>query len=973
MKNCLLIFFFLPVSLLSQAPVTSYVNPFVGTAAHGHTFPGAVMPFGMVQLSPDTRVDGSWDGSSGYHYSDSVIYGFSHTHLSGTGVSDWGDILLMPLAGEPTLDNKRYASSFSHGNETAAPGYYSVLLNRSKIRAELTVTPRTGIHRYESPAAKELSIVLDLLHRDKTLSSAINVIDSVTVSGSRVSEAWAREQHVYFAIRFSKPFKKHGLAGKDKFEDKKNGPAAGAFFTFNTGKNNSLMVKVAISPVSEEGALRNLETEAPHWLFDQYRAAADSVWQTQLSKVKIAEGEEEKKRVFYTALYHCFIHPSLAMDVDGQYRGRDLKIHTAKNFTYYSVFSLWDTYRALHPLLTLFEPERTADFINTFLTQYQQCGRLPVWELSSNETNCMIGFHAVSVIADALSKGIYGYDSTQAYEAAKAAAHFSGHGIQTFNKKGYLEADDESESVSKTIEYAYNNWCLSIMAARLRKSDDIETYRKRALAYRHLFDAASGFMRPRKNGNWITPFAPEEVSNHFTEANSWQYSFYAPHDMEGLIELHGGREKLEAKLDALFSASPVLKGRDQPDVTGLIGQYAHGNEPSHHIAYLYNYVGKPQKTIALVRKIMNDFYRDTPDGLIGNEDCGQMSAWYVFSALGMYPVCPGSPHYVLGEPLFKKINVDVGKGRQLMITSDRSADRPVLRTVNFFGRPGPRSFTIHHFIKRGGKLQFHYTSEDDTANTYGRLETYGPRSRTITRKKFLAAPLIQSDTRVFSSALTVSLSAPQSPAAKLLYTVSKNSRAGAVTVYDQPFVVDSSCTVKVLAVEGRDSSAWAEADFFRLKYDFDVKFKSLPDPQYGAEGGSALIDGIRGDADWRKGDWLGWQGEDVEIIVDLRNQRAVSAVSLSCLQDTRSWIVFPQAVQVYGSVDNKNFFLIGSAENTVKADDYKLQLKEFAVRKAAPVKIRYLKIQAKTFGTLPEWHAGKGGKAYIFCDELIIE
>jgi predicted alpha-1,2-mannosidase len=964
------------LNFTSRAQVlNNYVNPFIGTGGHGHTFPGAVLPFGMVQLSPDTRVDGSWDGCGGYHYNDSLIYGFSHTHLSGTGVSDWGDILLMPGVGAPSLENSVYASSFSHKNEKAAPGQYEVILDKDKIKAELTVTPRVGIHRYTFPKSNEAFVILDLLHRDKLLGSNITIKDSCTITGYRISQAWAKEQHVYFAIRFSKPFLSATLgAGKklNKDFDRSKQSPEGAVFRFNTNDGKPVVAKVAISPTSEEGAVRNLEAEATHWNFEKYRTKADSTWNAQLMKIEVVESDKDKLTVFYTALYHCFIHPSLNMDVDGQYRGRDNKIHTAKAFSYYSVFSLWDTYRALHPLLTLLEPKRTADFINTFLAQYKDGGRLPMWELSSNETDCMIGFHAVSVIADAMAKGVVGFDTSLAYEAAKAAAEYSAYGIPEFNRKGYLEAQDENESVSKTLEYSYDNWCISMIATMKRNSHDIELYRRRALGYRHLFDPLTGFMRPRYNGSWIKPFFPEEVNNHFTEGNSWQYSFYAPHDMLGLIDMHGGRERFEKKLDDLFAASSSLKGREQPDVTGMIGQYAHGNEPSHHIAYLYNFVGKPQKTIDMVEKIMSLFYKNAPDGLIGNEDCGQMSAWYVFSALGMYPVCPGIPQYVLAAPAFSKAFVNLEDGKRISISSNRSQDRPVLKAVTFFGGPGPRSFAIHNLIKRGIKLDFVFTAKADSGNFYGKAPGMAPKTMVQPRKNVLPAPVIVSSSQVFRDTLKLSILANTQPTSTILYWYVIKGKPTKPIVYSKPFTIDSNSTVRSYVVSGKDTSAIAEARFYKLRHNYEVTLVTKPDPQYSASGALTLIDGISGDRDWRKGNWLGYQPDNMEVIVDLRKAKDISYLSLSCLQDTRSWILFPVQVSYYWSSDNKEFKLLGTVENTKKADDLDVQKQRFTLQLPSEMKMRYVKVVAKNFGDLPQWHQGRGGKAYIFTDELEI-
>lgn len=953
-------------SLPAQKNYTSYVNPFVGTGGHGHTFPGAVLPFGMVQLSPDTRVDGSWDGSGGYHYSDSIIYGFSHTHLSGTGCSDWGDILLMPTA-ERTMENKLYASPFSHSSETAHPGFYSVTLSKSKIKAELTATLRTGIHRYSFPGNDAL-LILDLLHRDKTLDCSLRMVDSVTLTGYRISSAWAKEQRVYFAMRFSKPVKSMQLANNKQLLSalQPGQRAEGACLQFDAGRDKTLLVKVAISSVDEKGALKNLEAEAPHWDFNAYREAAEKAWNGQLGKVDVEEADTEKLKVFYTALYHCFIHPSLYMDVDRRYRGRDNQIHLAEDFTNYSVFSLWDTYRALNPLFTILEPARTTDFINSFLGQYRQAGRLPMWELSGNETDCMISFHSVSVIADAMLKGIKGFDEKLAYQAMKAASNHTAYGMPVFNKKGFLQVDDESESVSKTLEYAYDNWCVSQVSRLLGEADDAALYLKRSMAYVNLYDASTGFMRPRKNGGWLDPFSPAEVNNHFTEGNSWQYSFYVPQDVDGLIKLHGGKQAFEKKLDELFTTKEENKGRDQADVTGLIGQYAHGNEPSHHMAYLYTFAGKHQKAGAQVRRICREFYTNAPDGLIGNEDCGQMSAWYVFSAMGMYPVCPGQPQYILGAPMFKRMSLHLENGKLFSVTA-AAPDRDVTGIL-MNNRPGVRSAINHNFIMNGGSLVF--TSDSSSSIGYGR--GIGIPTSVNNDVRIVPAPLIVAP-RVFTDKALVSISATQPGPVFCVYTLDGSEPVKTSRKYTQPFFIDATTTVKARTFTGNDSSATNEGTFHRQKYNYGITLMSPPNRQYAAEGPVSLNDGVMGSTDWRKGDWLGFQGRNMECVVDLGKKKKISRLGLNCLQDTRSWIVFPIRVNFYGSSDNKNFTWIGSVEHSIEAGDYTVQLHHFEKKLEKPQELRYVKIVAENYGRLPDWHEGKGGDAFIFTDELEVK
>ena len=597
-----------------QLNYSDHVDPMIGTGGHGHTFPGATVPFGMVQLSPDTRVDGSWDGCSGYHYSDSIIYGFSHTHLSGTGCSDYGDIMIMPMMGQSSFDNKIYSSKFSHKNEKASVGYYAVKLDDDNIDVELTATTRVGVHKYIFNKDGKANIVIDLNHRDKLIYGEVRVVNDTVIEVMRESEAWAKDQIIYARIVFNKPMKMDEVkaeGGKMHWNTYKtakgivyNGNVLKINFSSDIKMGETLLVKVAISPVSAEGAKKNMDAELPGWDFEKIKKDAKTLWNNELRKIEITSNDLDKLKVFYTALYHTMIQPNVAMDVDGMYRGRDNKIHKAEGFTYYSVFSLWDTFRAAHPLYTIIDQKRTADFVNTFLAQYEQGGRLPVWELASNETDCMIGYHSVSVIADAMVKGIKGFDYEKAFEASKHSAMLDHLGLKAYKQNGFISMDDESESVSKTLEYAYDDWCIAQMALVLEKDSDYTYFMKRSQSWKNLYDPETGFMRPKKNGGWLSPFDPREVNNNYTEGNSWQYTFFVPQDIYGLISMMGGKEKFENKLDELFSTSSQTTGREQADITGLIGQYAHGNEPSHHMAYLYNFVSKPSKTQKYIHQIL---------------------------------------------------------------------------------------------------------------------------------------------------------------------------------------------------------------------------------------------------------------------------------------------------------------------------------------------------------------------------------
>ena len=652
---------------------TLYVNPFIGTGGHGHTYPGASAPFGMIQLSPDSRYDG-WDGCSGYHYSDSTIYGFSHTHLSGTGVSDYGDLLIVPQIGKPRIDpgylsDKGYQAKFSHENESASPGYYSVKLEDPEIDVELTTTERCGIHKYtfQEEAGKKF-ILLDLDHRDKTLAANFKQIDKQTIQGSRISEAWATKQNFFFHVELSQPYQKaRQIYSKGRTK----------LLLVFPKETKEILLKVGISAVDEDGARKNLEMEIKDWNFNKTRAEVTKMWNSELDKVTFKTDDKDVMTVFYTGLYHSYLAPNLYFDVDGRYRGRDDKIHTLDSSydEHYTVFSLWDTYRGTHPLFTITQQQRTRWFANTFLRQFREGGDLPVWELAGNETECMIGYHSVSVLADAMAKGLIDSDQAELIQAMITTSNLDEFGKQEYAAQGFLGTGDEPESVSKTLEYAYDDFCIAqFLKYAANGTEDLNSeaealYRNRAYNFLNIYDPKSKFMRGRRGAQWVGNFDPAEVNFNYTEANSWQYSLYAPHAIHTLTEVLGGPDSLEAWLDRLFTTEMELSGRHQVDITGLIGQYAHGNEPSHHMAYLYNYTRHPDKAQYYIDRIQKEMYANAPDGLSGNEDCGQMSSWYVLSALGFYPIAPGLPYYDIGRPLMNQASLELENGNTLIILS----------------------------------------------------------------------------------------------------------------------------------------------------------------------------------------------------------------------------------------------------------------------------------------------------------------
>ena len=726
----------------------SYVNPFIGTGGHGHTYPGATMPFGMMQLSPDTRLDG-WDGCSGYHYSDDEIYGFSHTHLSGTGVSDYGDILLMPTTKaifNNGADGKEgYKSKFSHDKEIAEPGYYKVHLDDTNIDVELTVSKRSGMHKYTFNETQQDYIILDLEHRDQLLAHQIEQVSPTVIQGFRHSKAWATNQKLFFYIELSHEVLLQYPASKN--------PTKTAMSIHNP-KNESVYVKIGISAVDIEGAKKNLQKEIGDKTFDEVKKAAQETWENQLEKIVIEDKNEDNKVNFYTAMYHAMIAPNLYQDVDGRYRGMDLEIHKTNDFDYYTVFSLWDTYRAAHPLYTIIEQDRTNDFINTFLAKYDEGGIMPIWDLSACYTGCMIGYHAVPVIADAYLKGIKNYDTEKALQAMIHSATRDKLGLESYKNYGFIPVEKESESVSKTLEYAYDDWTIAQMAKAMNKKEVYKTYSERAQYYKNVFDPSSQFMRGRFRNTWFAPFDPYEVNFNYTEANSWQYSFYVPQDISGFMDLLGGKKALENQLDKLFIAKNETSGRNQADITGLIGQYAHGNEPSHHMAYLYNFVNKPYKTQEKVHQILTELYTNSPDGISGNEDCGQMSAWYIFSSLGFYPVTPASNQYIIGSPLFNKATINLENGKTFTVEMVyKSEENIYIKSAKLNGKNYEYSFINHNDIVNGGTLVFEMTNKP---SNWGTKDEFIP-STYIKDHKIVPAPFIAKGDIAFKETTEVEL------------------------------------------------------------------------------------------------------------------------------------------------------------------------------------------------------------------------
>lgn len=963
----------IPLSLLScgrqnkLSHAVKLVNPLVGTDAHGHTFPGATVPFGMVQLSPDTREEG-WDGCGGYHYSDDFLYGFSHTHLNGTGVPDYADILLLPYQGELKYNDRQIpGSSFTHQKEVATPGYYAATLEDYQIDAALTTTPRAGFHNYSYPAAEDARLYLDLKYRDVVTDSYLQQISDMAIAGYRHSTAWANDQRLFFYMEFSAPISDLQLFSDQLEIDEKEvrGTNIQAYFSFDLKERKNLLVKVGISAVDIEGAKNNLQQEIPHWNFAQVKKDAEMLWDQELSKIHIQGGTPEQQKVFYTALYHSYIAPNLYSDADGRYRGHDMKIHHDESHDYYTVFSLWDTFRTAHPLFTLTQQERTNDFIHTMLLQYQQGGRLPVWELAANETDCMIGYHSIPVIVDAFMKNIRNYDLDLAYEAMKHSSNTDLYGLPAYRENGYIPAEAESESVSKTLEYAYDDWCIAMIAHELGNTEDYQEYLTRAQSYKNIFDPSTGFMRARHNGRWFSPFDPKEVNFNYTEANSWQYSFFVPQDIETLISLTGGSDLFEEKLDQLFQENSATTGRQQSDITGLIGQYAHGNEPSHHMAYLYYYIGKPWKTQAIINEIMNNLYTPDPDGLCGNEDCGQMSAWYVMSALGLYPVTPGSNQYVIGYPLFDEATLNLENGHSFSIKSiGKSARNKYIKEVEINGKPWLKSYITHQQIMDGGEMTLIFSSEP--SDSWG-IDTENRPASSIDEFPILTVPFLISGARTFKEHTLVELGT-LNPGADIYFTLDGSEPDENSSLYVAPFTIDQSVTLKAVAMKEAQKSKPLKAGFNKIDPRRSITLLTSYENQYAAGGDLALIDMIKGGKDFRTGAWQGYQGVNLEAIVDLGAVQLITGIETSFFQDINAWIFMPEKVRYFSSLDGKNFSPITEIENKIDPDLWGSHIQYF--KSDQSIKTRFIKVVAINRGTCPDWHKGAGNPSWIFADEI---
>lgn len=947
-----------------------YVNPFIGTGGHGHTYPGVSAPFGMMQLSPDTRYDG-WDGCSGYHYSDSIIYGFSHTHLSGTGVPDYCDLLIVPQSKNakiaPAYLNKNgYGAKFNHDTEKASPGFYEVTLTEPNIKVRLTCSERAGFHEYTFNNKDEKRFILiDLDHRDKVLNYELSIVGESAVQGARISKSWANEQHFYFYLETSVPFLK-----STKIIDNGNHKLLLEF----PNSIEKISLRVGMSATNIFGAKENLLNEIPEWNFEKVHANIVKQWNKELSKIKISLEDKEKATVFYTALYHSYLAPNIFSDVNGNYRGRDNNIHAISNDQkQYTVFSLWDTYRATHPLFTLMQQKRTNEFITTFLRQFDEGKDLPVWELAGNETECMIGYHSVSVITDAYLKGIRNYDTTLALKAMVTTAKLDEFAKKQYAEQGFIGADQEPESVSRTLEYAYDDFCIAEMAKIMRDSLIEREFRKRSFNFLNVFDPKSKFMKAKRGAQWYSPFEPSEVNFNYTEANSWQYSMAAPHAIQEIIKNIGGKDSLETWLDRLFNTTSALSGRAQADITGLVGQYAHGNEPSHHMSYLYNYTSAPHKTQFYVDKIMNELYSNSADGLSGNEDCGQMSSWFVLSSLGFYPVAPGKPYYEIGRPLFNQVIIKFENNKTLQIIAKNNSETNMyVQYIKLNGIPINRSYLSHTELTDGGILEF----EMGPSPLIKRDKWISGSPESEIPMTFVPVPYIINEERIFDDKMKVSIGFIRLNQKDEFVPFYKLNDSEWI-VYEKPFIIEKTSTIE-LKLQKRINpkqvyqSAIVKSKLIKKATNVQLILKNPYANQYAASGPNSLIDKIKGGNEFRTGDWQGYFGTDIHAEVKFKEPVELSLFGVSTIRDQKSWIFYPKEIDIEISENGSTFEKL-SPILIPKASDGDLNPEniEFTtiIPKSKPIKaIRYT---IKNPGVCPDWHLGKGNPTWLFVDELL--
>jgi predicted alpha-1,2-mannosidase len=1003
---CEILYFIFNVSINSQVDYTNYVNPFIGTAGHGHTYPGASAPFGMMQLSPDTGLK-DWDWVSGYNSSDSSIIGFSHTHLSGTGVADYGDILFMPFIGENKFKpgskdkpDEGYRSRFSHQNEKASPGYYSVFLTDYDIYVELTTAQRSGMHKYQFQVDKSHKILIDLFHglQDATLESYINIIGDNKVEGYRTSSGWAKKHTVYFYAEFSKNISKHIIELNEEIltANSAKGISVKSILEFEKSLPNELLVKIGISHVSLEGAKKNLLTEITDWDFTKIYNSTKKKWNDYLARIEIEGGTRDQKITFYTSLYHAFLAPNIFNDVDKKYIGMDGETKIAEDFNMYTIFSLWDTFRALHPLITIIDPDLATDFIKSILEKFKESGSLPIWELAGNETGTMIGYHSIPVIVDAYMKGIREFDIDTAYGAMVKSAMGKERGLEYYKTMGFIPMDKADDAVSTTLEYAYDDWCIATMAKELNKENDYQYFMSRAKNYLNVFDEKTKFMRGRfYSGFWKDPFDPIEPSylgaGEFTEGNAWQYTWFVPHDIQGLIKAMGGDDLFKEKIDELFLTETDTSKYQMPsDVTGLIGQYAQGNEPSHHIVYLYNYCGFSWKTQEYTRKIMEEFFHSGRDGLCGNEDCGQMSAWYALSAMGFYPVLPGSNEYVIGSPIFDKVKINLTNGNTFrIIANNNSRENKYINSAKLSGINYSKTYFTHDDILNGSTIEFNMVKVPN--KNFGAVSEERPNSRISENIKPIIynknyEPVITPYRSLFANSVTTELKT-FSPDTEIRYTLDGTEPNNKSELYREPIILKASSILKAKTFDEYKLPSNTVVKNFTKKIVRDLAdpfymegnsiFPVIIEnnnfsPKYSGNGINGIIDGSFGTLNYHDSFWQGFQELDCEITIDFGRVTEIKKIGANFLNYQSRWIFLPKEVSVSFSQNGDSY----SEPVIIFTDKIKLNKKKEIVtieKDLTSIHTRYIKFFAENIGSIPSFHKSAGKKAWLFLDEIFFE
>ncbi|SMO64261.1 alpha-1,2-mannosidase, putative [Saccharicrinis carchari] len=986
----------------SKSPY-DYADPMIGTDGLGHTFPGATVPFGMVQLSPSNDFK-AWNWCSGYHYSDSILKGFAHTHLSGAGLAGLGDILFMPTTGEVKLEagteenpEMGYRSRFSHNQEEASPGYYSVVLKDYDVNVELTATERVGFHKYTPAQAGTLNVIIDPTHHimERVLDTGIEYISDTEMRGYKKSDGEGGERTVFFYARFSKPIIKFGLAKDNTVSpgaETLKGKNTKAFVQVQLKSNEALQVQVALSFVSHRGAKSNFDAEGAGLSFTEVHTMARSKWSEKLNKIKVDGKSTSDKRIFYTAMYHSFISPNLISDVNGKYVVEG-KVLTSE-IPQYSNFSTWDTFRALNPLFTMIDQEKTAEFVNSLASRHSDAKvGLPVWECLGHDNVCMIGYNAVSPLVDAALKDIKGIDANQVYEAVRAAAmstekhspNYDKNGMEEYIQLGFVPAELNC-AVSKTTEQNYYDWCIAMLAKKLGRTADAQLFIERSLGYRNLFNPQTQFLHSKyTTGEWremdLTVWS--DLIGNYVSGNIWAYSAFVPHDVEGLMSLIGGREELATWLDGIFTDTSHIAGDTHVDISGFIGKYGHGDEPGHHMPYLYNYAGQPWKTQSYVRKVMDDFYQDTPDGLVNNDDLGQMSAWYIFGALGFYPVCPGDMQYIITAPLFSSAAIQLENGKQFTIRAKNNPKENIyIQSVTLNGEPYTKSFIAHQQIMQGGEMVFEMGGEPN--KKWASEPEDMPVSSVSVPKGSSALPQItlkpfdKDNSEMFEGSRKVRLHS-NTPDADIYYTLDGSTPDKKSKKYKGGITMHKTSNLKAIAyADGMkpsfvyDRTYYAGRRFEELAQGYPILTLENKAGQHIPTKDSPLMNQKIGSEKFNDGRWVGFNGRDMVAVIDFGQEIRLKNLSLGFLSNTGVWIFPPSAISVSASNDNKNFKEIAHKSFSYSQAELEETFLERPIFNLNHIKTRYLKVTASEFGPIPSWHAATGHKGLMYLDEIIL-